>query len=109
MNRHLKIKRWDPSQPKRKPKPPATTGNREPRPGLSDASFAQSIACNAENSLPVIVGGEDLTNADPYAGFPSIEDIIDEAIRSAADNSTRDSTDTPKPTALSDLKKNERK
>ncbi|CAM1503464.1 Fc.00g082400.m01.CDS01 [Cosmosporella sp. VM-42] len=103
----LKIKQWDPSQPKRKPKPPATPRNYEPRPGLFDGSFAQSVACNAENSSPFIVGGVDLTNADPYAEFPSIQDIINEAIGSAADNSARDSTDTPKPTALSGLRKNE--
>jgi hypothetical protein len=82
MNRPRNIEQWDPSQP-----------NREPRPGLSDASFAQSIACNAENSSPVIVGEEDLTNADHYAELPSIQAIIDEAIRS--DDSATDSTDTP--------------
>ncbi|KAH6884989.1 hypothetical protein B0T10DRAFT_99125 [Thelonectria olida] len=77
-----KVKQWDPSQP-----------NREPRAGLSDASFAQSIACNAENSSPVIVGGEDLTDVDHYAELPSIQVIIDGAIRS--DDSATDSTDTP--------------
>ncbi|KAK7428974.1 hypothetical protein QQZ08_004486 [Neonectria magnoliae] len=106
MDRPLKIKQWDPSKPKRKPNLRATIRNPELRPVLSDASFAQSIACDADNPWP-FVGGEDLTNVDPYAGFPSIEEIIDEVIRSAASDSARDSIDTPNPTPLSGLEKNE--
>ncbi|KAH8651710.1 hypothetical protein BGZ61DRAFT_487654 [Ilyonectria robusta] len=96
MNHPLKIKQWNPSKPKRKPNLRAR--NPELRPVLSDASFAQSIACDAENPWP-FVGGEDLANVDPYADFPSIEEIIDEVIRSATSDSARDSIDTPNHTA----------
>ncbi|KAH7116467.1 hypothetical protein EDB81DRAFT_917121 [Dactylonectria macrodidyma] len=92
MDHPLKIKQWDPSKLKRKPNLHAR--NPELRSALSNASFAQSIACDTENPWPFI-GGEDLTNVDPYAGFPSIEEIIDEVIRSATIDNARDSINTP--------------
>jgi hypothetical protein len=108
MYRPLEITQWDPSQLHRKPKPPAKTRNRERLPCISDASFAQSIACHAEKSSPIVVGGKDSTNVDPYAGSPSIEEAIDEAMRPATDDGVGNRTVTSKATALSDIDKKER-
>ncbi|KAH6869580.1 hypothetical protein B0T10DRAFT_467191 [Thelonectria olida] len=107
MNRPLEITQWHPSQLQQKSRPSATTRIREPRSSISDAS-AQSIAPRGETSSPIIVGVEDSTNADPYAGFSSIEEISAEAMRPAPDNSIGVGIGTPDPVALSDLDKNGR-
>lgn len=108
MNRPLEITQWYPSQLQRKSRPPTTPRNREPRPYLSDASFAQSIAPRGQTSSPIIIGVEDSTNADPYTEFLLIEKIIDEAMRPAADNGMGDRIGTLEPAALPDLDKNGR-
>jgi hypothetical protein len=96
MNRPLKFKPWNPTQPKRTARRPATTGRREPQ-SITSKEPLPTVSRDGDCPPPIFTEWGESADFNPYEELRSIEDIIDEAMRSSASSITRSSSSVPDP------------
>ena len=96
MNRPLKFKPWNPTQSKRTAGRPATTGHREPQ-SITSKEPLPTVSRDGNYSPPIFTEWRESADFNPYEELRSIEDIIDEAMRSSANGIAGSSSSMPDP------------